>query len=387
MSSLDQFAAREFYTVVIGGTILSHIAGFVNAVALGSAFTVTVTHITGNLTRFGAALLKGDLATMGVTTGITLAFMFGSFVSGFSIDSTKFQLGRSYGIALVAEAAILVVSWFLFTLGNVYGALAAAFACGLQNAFATGYSGAVLRTTHMTGITTDIGIVLGQWASRNPRAETWKLKVLGPLWLGYLSGGITGALFYGWMADDAILVPAAVLCLAAIFYLTWAPAREARELLVTAVKKVQTELEMGIRTTVDVMVDGIDTVAHTVQSVTPRIPLPPMPSVSPRLAALLPVGAASLAATSSGNATRQGFHPLDVNSPTGDAVPKPVSPVVVQMVQQVSQRERLDHDINAVFRELELERQRDDADVGNVPRGMEKFVIGDEDDDATSPRK
>ncbi|WP_156312572.1 DUF1275 family protein [Marinagarivorans algicola] len=37
----------------------------------------------------------------------------------------------------------------------------ASSACGLQNALITIYSGAVIRTTHTTGIFTDLGIMLG----------------------------------------------------------------------------------------------------------------------------------------------------------------------------------------------------------------------------------
>jgi uncharacterized membrane protein YoaK (UPF0700 family) len=39
-------------------------------------------------------------------------------------------------------------------------------ACGLQNAMATGYSGAVIRTTHVTGIVTALGIAVGLAARR-----------------------------------------------------------------------------------------------------------------------------------------------------------------------------------------------------------------------------
>lgn len=38
----------------------------------------------------------------------------------------------------------------------------ASFACGMQNALVTTYSGAVVRTTHLTGLFTDFGIMLGE---------------------------------------------------------------------------------------------------------------------------------------------------------------------------------------------------------------------------------
>ena len=49
----------------------------------------------------------------------------------------------------------------LLSSGSFYGLLLASAACGLQNALATTYSGAIVRTTHVTGIFTDLGIMLG----------------------------------------------------------------------------------------------------------------------------------------------------------------------------------------------------------------------------------
>ncbi|ORZ38606.1 putative transmembrane protein, partial [Catenaria anguillulae PL171] len=227
---MDKFAAREFYTVVIGGSLLSTLAGFINAAVLTGSFHVAVTHVTGSLTRLGSSLATANWPSAGQVSGLTLCFFLGSATAGATIDSTRFQLGRSYGIALLVEAAILVLAWVFFNVGHpAFGSAAAAYACGLQNAFCTGYSGAVLRTTHMTGITTDLGILFGQIIARNPRVESWKIKVFGPLWIGYLVGGILGT--WGTLAwgDNAILVPAVILCMAGVFYLTWGPAREARE--------------------------------------------------------------------------------------------------------------------------------------------------------------
>ena len=81
-------------------------------------------------------------------------------------------------------------------------------ACGLQNSMCTTFSGAVIRTTHVTGILTDIGLILGQ-ATFYPRTRKhlWKLKVLVPLYLSFGVGGILGYLLYKILAVKAILVP------------------------------------------------------------------------------------------------------------------------------------------------------------------------------------
>ncbi|KAI9145170.1 hypothetical protein BKA69DRAFT_1049725 [Paraphysoderma sedebokerense] len=193
---MDSFKAKEFWTVVVGGTTLSTIAGFINAISLAGLFTSTVSHVTGNVTRIGLTLLAGDFWQCAIISSLVLSFMAGSFTSGFMIGNSKFQLGRKYGFALLIEAGALVLSYMLLRKEFVTGELLAAYACGLQNAMATSYSGAVLRTTHMTGICTDIGLILGQACSKRGTADTWKLKVFVPLFFGYVGGGILGQVSY-----------------------------------------------------------------------------------------------------------------------------------------------------------------------------------------------
>ena len=89
---------------------------------------------------------------------------------------------------------------------------------GLQNAIVTKLSNAVIRTTHMTGIVTDLGIELGKlvYWNRHPdapapvRADRTRLKVLTSLLAGFVLGGITGALGFKWLGY-AFTVPMALL--------------------------------------------------------------------------------------------------------------------------------------------------------------------------------
>ena len=95
-----------------------------------------------------------------------------------------------------------------------------AFACGLQNALCTRWSGAVIRTTHLTGAATDIGNVLGDWVQRGPRApDTWRLKFLVPLVVAYFGGGVWSAMLWMKMGYHSIVVPTAWLAFLAFGYM------------------------------------------------------------------------------------------------------------------------------------------------------------------------
>ena len=69
----------------------------------------------------------------------------------------------------------------------------AAFACGLQNAMASTYYGLIIRTTHVTGIVTDIGVIIGQ-RLRGHAIEPWRLGLLVIMLIGFFAGGVLGAI-------------------------------------------------------------------------------------------------------------------------------------------------------------------------------------------------
>ncbi|KAI9017791.1 hypothetical protein BC832DRAFT_570051 [Gaertneriomyces semiglobifer] len=224
---MNSFASNEFNAIVIGGSILALNAGFINVVTLAGVFSVTVSHHTGNVSRIAIALFQADLASLALIVSIIFSYMFGAFIAGFMVGDNKFRLGRSYGYALFLESASLFGSFIFLRRELIVGEWCAAFGCGLQNALATSYSGAVVRTTHMTGICTDIGNILGQACRVDTKAETWRLKVHGPLLLCYLIGGLFGQLSYMYLHENSLLIPCFLTGGVACVYLSLPFVREA----------------------------------------------------------------------------------------------------------------------------------------------------------------
>jgi uncharacterized membrane protein YoaK (UPF0700 family) len=81
----------------------------------------------------------------------------------------------------------------------------AALGCGLQNSLAAHYRGVVLRTTHVTGLVTDLGVSLGM-RLRGHAIESWKIAV--PAWLvvSYFLGGVAAGLVHAGSRFDIVLV-------------------------------------------------------------------------------------------------------------------------------------------------------------------------------------
>jgi uncharacterized membrane protein YoaK (UPF0700 family) len=195
------FQERTPLWIGVGGVLLTLIAGWVNAVGVLGAFHQALTHVTGTVTRAAISFGGGDLVGAGRAAAIVAAFVGGAVVAGVVVGSPEARRGASYSLALANEAALLGVAWLFLARGSIVGELAAAAAAGLQNGLVTTWSGAVLRTSHVTGIATDVGLAIGWSLRRRPLHGRFLLhtSLLG----GFFAGGVVGSAawsFFGWAA-------------------------------------------------------------------------------------------------------------------------------------------------------------------------------------------
>lgn len=195
--------------VWIGTACLAGIAGMVNAVGYLGFEHQAVSHLTGTTTLLGIALAQGQAVAARELLLVALAFLLGAVASGLIIQDSTLKLGRRYGVALAIEAVLLAASVPLFERGLVWGAVLAAAACGLQNAMVATYSGALVRTTHVTGLFTDLGVAIGHWLRGLPVGpRRFALCVL--VIVAFLAGGTLGAWLFALLEYRALYVPAAL---------------------------------------------------------------------------------------------------------------------------------------------------------------------------------
>lgn len=203
--------------VEYGAFILALVAGFVNAVGLLGFKHQAISHLTGSATLLGTGIINSNFSDVFHLFAVLLSFLIGAAISGYFLRGGALKLGRNYSSLLSLEAVFLLGATYYLTKDSFYGHYLASAACGLQNALATTYSGAVVRTTHVTGIFTDLGILLGSTLKGEPFDKRKALLFLLII-LGFVFGGTIGTYFFGILEFFSLFIPASICLLLALLY-------------------------------------------------------------------------------------------------------------------------------------------------------------------------
>lgn len=151
---------------------LSWIAGYTNALTLLTCGQVT-SHLTGTVSQIGVEVAELRWTSSSYLLGLLGMFLLGAFAAGAMTELGRARRLRSiYVLPMMVEAAVLamfalLVDWQATANLNsdharIWLTFLPSFAMGLQNATITRISGGVVRTTHVTGVVTDLGLELSR---------------------------------------------------------------------------------------------------------------------------------------------------------------------------------------------------------------------------------
>ena len=205
--------ARTHQTNVRLGTFLAFVAGAANAGGFLAVGQYT-SHMTGQVSAFTDHVVLGNFTVAMAALGAVLAFIGGAMTTAILVNwGLRRHLHSAYSLPLFLEAVALLVF-------GVFGAsidlfapvfvpltvLLLCFIMGLQNAVITKISRAEIRTTHVTGLVTDLGIELGKLLYVNRHeglapvlANRMRLRIHTRLVLAFLVGGLAGALGFKYL--------------------------------------------------------------------------------------------------------------------------------------------------------------------------------------------
>ncbi|MEE1896956.1 YoaK family protein [Flavobacterium rakeshii] len=203
-------------------TILSFVAGIVNISGVLSLGVLT-TNVTGHFAFFSEMFVSENYRLALIYVSYISCFLTGAFFSSFIVEMTiEKRRFHSYSIPIITEAVIILITSFfsdldiLFILPYVL-----LFAMGLQNALVTKVSQSVVRTTHLTGLFTDLGIELSQIIFYRTREERQKLlksiNLKVAIILFFFLGGVIGGVLYK-KIELKVLILASIFLLFAVSY-------------------------------------------------------------------------------------------------------------------------------------------------------------------------
>ena len=220
------------------GVALAFVAGALNAggfLAIGQY----TSHMTGVVSSAADDLVLGKVAHAVAGLLSLAAFISGAMTTALMVNFARRTQSTSkltYTAPLLLEAALLLVFGLVGVTLKAHEfitvsmtAILLCYVMGLQNALITKISNAEIRTTHITGLVTDLGIELGrliywnrtgQLFAPTVRANRAKLRVLGALIGAFTLGGIIGALgfkYVGYVSTIPLAVMLVVMSAASFF--------------------------------------------------------------------------------------------------------------------------------------------------------------------------
>ncbi|KAB7898911.1 DUF1275 domain-containing protein [Rouxiella sp. S1S-2] len=213
--------------------VLATTAGILNAMALG-AFGIFPSHMSGNTSQLSSEVSNTDLSDVLFLAAMIGAFVIGSVTSRLlAISGLKNNIRTIYSIILLLEGILLVLvslfETYYYSYGNSHEIIIfLGFLMGVHNSTSTQLSSGRVRSTHITGTLTDIGIALASvMASLLRRDPSKQVKVQRSQLIthlvtlsSFLIGGIAGLLLFKQFGFNSMVAVGIFLVLVAIGSIT-----------------------------------------------------------------------------------------------------------------------------------------------------------------------
>jgi uncharacterized membrane protein YoaK (UPF0700 family) len=218
-------AKRTYAHNVKLASLLCVVAGFVNAAGF-LGFSVLTTNVTGHAALFAERIAMQDWKTARVVALWMVLFLAGAFLSSLIISFTGRNQRFSYLIPMLIEMTILLsVAIFGYRYDHSLVAKeifagSLLFAMGLQNSLVSIVSGSVVRTTHLTGTFTDLGIEMAQILRKDAKDRAvlkTRIKLRSAIIFFFMCGALAGAYLFRYCSFRAFLIPMAVLAFTLLY--------------------------------------------------------------------------------------------------------------------------------------------------------------------------
>lgn len=183
---------------------LTFSAGFLNASSF-LQYSYVVTHHTGTVTQMGLVVAENNWSLLTLYFGLIVAYIMGGVVAGLLFPKEIFTPQKRYGAILIVLNSLL----FIFLRIPAFHSILLyylSFMIAVQNGMFLSYRGMIVRTSHVSGTLTDIGLTFGRWVRSQNHNYKMKFIFLTVNFLAFLTGSLMAGILSTMTAHNLLYV-------------------------------------------------------------------------------------------------------------------------------------------------------------------------------------
>lgn len=197
--------------------LLSFIGGYIDVYGLITV-TFPLTHFTGSVAKLAMAGweigVDNDMLQLAVAL---FFFILGNIFAGLFIGERHFSFRKRYGLIFIIMG-ISIALLFHFSNGDKSFAYLLSIAVGIQNGLFITYKGILVRTSHLTGTVSDLGVYIG-YLLRGKQFDTWKIFYYMVSLCSFFFGGMSSKMMYNIYGKESVYAVSLGYLLIGVSYL------------------------------------------------------------------------------------------------------------------------------------------------------------------------
>lgn len=171
---------------------LTFSAGFLNASSF-LQYSYVVTHHTGTVTQMGLVVAQNNWSLLVLYFGLIMSYIFGGVIAGLLFPKEIFTPQKRYGGILIVLNTVLFIL-LRVPLAHKFLLFYLSFMIAMQNGMFLSYRGMIVRTSHVSGTLTDIGLTFGRWMRSQDHHYKMKFIFLTVNFFAFLCGSLVAGL-------------------------------------------------------------------------------------------------------------------------------------------------------------------------------------------------
>lgn len=181
---------------------LSFIGGYVDVYGF-ITIAFPLTHFTGSVSKVAMDGLHIQFDKDFYQLLVCMSFfILGNILAGYFIGERQFSFKKRYGLIFIGIGVILTAVFF-FTNENLTFIYLLSVAVGIQNGLFITYKGILVRTSHITGTISDLGVYIG-YLLRGKVYDKWKLFYYFISLISFFVGGVISRFMYRMIGKESV---------------------------------------------------------------------------------------------------------------------------------------------------------------------------------------